>query len=146
MYAVGPHTGRDGPDAPDFPALRNPPAQGFSFPDEFNESAGARYFHRKHDRAGGFDRLPGDSALHVHHRDRADAGHRRPEIHWRVEGIHHPGAAWGIGLHLRDWRRFRHRDELRRTGAVSFRVSDLVYSDYGRLVFAVVSDIRGWLT
>src|SRR5467141_2964333 len=63
MHAVGPHAGGDGPDAPDFPALRNPPAQGFSFPDEFHEFARPRYLHRKHDCAGGFHRLPGDSAL-----------------------------------------------------------------------------------
>src|ERR1700704_973697 len=144
MHAVGPYTGGDGPDAPDFSALRNPPAQGFSFPDEFNELARARYFYRKHDCARGFDRLPGDPAFHVHDRDRADAGHRRPEIHGRVEGIHHPCPAWRIGPDLCDWHRCRYRDELPHTGGVSFRVPDSVDSDYGGMGSAVCRDRRGW--
>jgi len=78
--------------------------------------ARARYFYRKHDCTRGFNRLPGDPAFHVHDRDRANAGHWRPEIHGRVEGLHHPGSAWRIGPYLCDWHCCRYRDELPHAG------------------------------
>jgi ABC-type lipoprotein release transport system permease subunit len=93
------------------------------------------------DLSGSRDKAP---AFHVYNRDRKDARHRNPEIYRRIQGIHHPGPTWGIGFDLCDWHPCRHCDELRHTGPVSFRIPDLVDSDYAGMDSAVCCDRRGW--
>ena len=85
----------------------------------FREPARSRRFYRQHDRARRIHRLPRDPAFDVHHRDRADARYRRSEIHRRVQGIYHSGAARRIGLHLRDRHCRGDRFELCRRGPCS---------------------------
>ena len=81
------HTaGRDGRDEGHFSGVSDSSAEGFLDSDELGESSGARCLHQRHDRAGGVDRIPRDSALDVHHGDRTHARHRRSEIHGAPKG------------------------------------------------------------
>jgi len=100
-------------------------------------------FYRKHDCTRGFNRLPGDPAFHVHDCDRADTGHRRPEIHGRVEAyiiralLGESALICAIGIVVGIAMSYLTR------AVFSFRISDSVDSDYGGMGSAVCRNRRG---